>query len=40
MLIDVLTRFCEDTGKDLVQQRSEINRTAQQAAKELYQELS
>ena len=40
MLIDVLTRFCEDTGKDLVQQRSEINRTAQQAAKELYEELA
>lgn len=40
MLLDVLTRFCEDSGKDAVQQRTECVKTLQQAAKELYDELS
>jgi len=40
MLLDVLTGFCEETGKDATQQRPEILRVLQAGAKELYDELS
>lgn len=39
MLIDVLTRVCEDTGYDIVQERAKAIKLLNQASSELYQEL-